>query len=138
MGEGYIGCHTYNRRGKTLLRAVAKIAVRKDDLPVLEAIQQRFGGHIFGREAMYVYGNRLVRNPSVSWQCVSKNELLEIGRVLTKTKLPAKKMKELPLWMKFVKLIPGKGIKYSEKQRETMLKIIDELKLMRKYKESTK
>jgi len=138
MGEGYLGCHTYHRKDKTFLRAVAKISLRRDDIEVLKVIQKRFGGHLFNDNHLRsIVGNNKIykRSPMTMWICVSKIELLEIGKVLSKTQLPAKKMKELSLWLKFINLIPKRGGRYKRGQREIMLRIIDELKQMRKYKE---
>jgi len=120
---------------KDLYRVLAKIGLRSDDRPLLEEIHRRIGGSLWDTTTQSSAGL-----PSTMWDASSQKSLKIVAELLLGGVLPAKKAKQLDLWLEAVSIFTTRKIKcgwggkqYTDEQKTRMGEIKKALSEAKKF-----
>ncbi|MDD4984694.1 MAG: hypothetical protein PHQ43_02720 [Dehalococcoidales bacterium] len=121
------------RSGKKYYRPRMSITQREDGSDVLEWCKRRFGGKIYRRDKVYASLKKkgYIANPRKIWEVLGFAPCRKVAMVLVKGALPAKKKKELPTFVEFLKTAPGSGHAVTDslrKRQESLRKKLSSLK----------
>jgi hypothetical protein len=121
-GEGHLDlCKSAS--GRSMVPRV-RMAVRDDDLALLQWCQARFGGSITPR----------LQTRSVCWQLTGREAVEGVADLLLASRIPSKKTREAVLIKEALSLVPPRGRNIGDASCARLMAIRDELKELRRYK----
>lgn len=121
-GEGHLDlCKAAS--GRSMVPRV-RMAVRDDDIALLQWCQARFGGSITPRQ----------QTRSACWQLTGREAVECVVNLLLTSRIPSKKTCEAVLIKESLSLIPPRGRNIDDASCARLMAIRDELKELRRYK----
>lgn len=121
FGEGHLDM--CSPAGGRSLVPRARIALREDDVLVLEWVRSRFGGHL----------SRRASTRSWSWELAGAAAVGRVLAVLADGYIPSKKRREVELLREAVSLIPERGRHIGDGAATRLQEIRLELKAARRF-----
>lgn len=108
-GEGCLSIHKANMKTSKGVRAnyepVIQIAIRSDDLPILQWCKNKFGGNIYQykqRKINGYMGKEYLQNPVAIWRIQNRSGCYKIIALLEQGCLPARKMQQVSIFKSFL------------------------------------
>ena len=132
FGEGHLDLIKIGRTTRSLTPR-ARIALRDDDVAVLEWIKDYFGGY-FTHRTKFKNGGC----PATCWTLSGKSKMEKLISVLKKGKMPSKKMLEVDIIEEALTLVPIRGKHQTDENVEILQNLKSELIFLRKYKYAQK